>query len=249
MAQHLPERYPPVEKISDERRIAAVKEIFSTITGRYDFLNHLLSFRRDVAWRNFATRKMKFPQTQRFLDVACGTGDLSLAAARRHPQITVTGLDFVPQMVRAARHKAQAKKLAGRVSFLQGDALRLPFNDHTFDVAAIAFGIRNIPDRTRALREMARVVVRGGQVMVLEMSFQQKPLFGPVYRIYLNYVLPLQAKLISKNPAAYYYLTDSIKNFPPPGEFVDIMEQAGITHIETYPLTLGITWLYVGIAG
>ena len=110
MAQHLPERYPPVQKISDERRIAAVKEIFSTITGRYDFLNHLLSFRRDVAWRNFATRKMKFPQTQRFLDVACGTGDLSLAAARRHPQITVTGLDFVPQMVRAARHKAQAKK-------------------------------------------------------------------------------------------------------------------------------------------
>ena len=81
MSRQIPERYPPVKNISDERRIAAVKEIFSTITGRYDFLNHLLSFRRDVAWRKFAVKKMKFAGTRRFLDVACGTGDLSLAAA------------------------------------------------------------------------------------------------------------------------------------------------------------------------
>jgi len=248
MIKRLPEKYPAVKEISDAGRIGIVREIFSTITGRYDFLNRLLSLRRDVAWRRFAAKKMRFIQTGRYLDVACGTGDLSLAAARRCPDITVTGIDFVPEMVVAARKKVQATKLSPRVSFLEGDALRLPFNDRSFDVVAIAFGIRNIPDRVGALKEMARVAVRGGQVMVLEMSFSQKRLFRPLYLAYLNYLMPIQAKLFSKNPAAYYYLTDSIKNFPPPAEFVKNMDEAGLSRIETYPLTFGITRLYVGIA-
>ena len=215
MGKTLPEKYPQVKEVTDAQRISMVKEIFSTITGKYDFLNRLLSLRRDVAWRNFAAKKMHFFRTNRYLDVACGTGDLSIAAALRHPQISVTGIDFVPAMVDVARGKVQKKNLADRIVLMQGDALQLPFADNTFDVSGIAFGIRNIPDRKQALSEMLRVTIPGGQVMVLEMTFVQNRFFKLTYYVYLNFLLPAFAKLLSKNPAAYYYLADSIMNFPP----------------------------------
>ncbi len=239
-------KYPPLKTISDQERIRLVKEIFSTITGKYDFLNRFLSLRRDVAWRNFAAGKMRFFETRRYLDVACGTGDLSIAAAEKHPEISVTGLDFVPEMVETAQRKVQNGKLAHRIEFLQGDALLLPFADGSFDVAGIAFGIRNIPDRERALSEMLRVTVPGGQVMVLEMTFVQNRFFKFIYYVYLNYLLPVFARMFSKNPAAYYYLADSIMNFPNPDEFAKIMEETGMVQIEKYPLTFGIAWLHVG---
>lgn len=246
MKKPVPEKYPPVKEISDSDRISMVKEIFATITGKYDFLNHFLSLRRDVAWRRCAAKKMRFFQTNRYLDVACGTGDLAIAAAVHHPQIRVTGVDFVPEMVAASKEKVGKKNLDGRIDLMQGDALCLPFDDNSFDVAGIAFGIRNIPDRRRALSEMLRVVVPGGQVMVLEMTFVQNRFFKFIYYIYLNYLLPAFAKLFSKNPAAYHYLADSIMNFPPPDAFAKIMEEAGMVHVEKYPLTFGITWLHVG---
>ena len=241
-----PEKYPRVKTVTDAERIRMVKEIFSTITGKYDFLNRFLSLRRDVAWRNFAAKKMRFFQTNRYLDVACGTGDLSIAAAVRHPRISVTGIDFVTEMVAAAKDKVQNKNLAGRIEIMQGDALALPFEDNSFDVAGIAFGIRNIPDRERALSEMLRVTVPGGQVMVLEMTFVQNWFFKLLYYVYLNYLLPAFAKIFSRNPAAYYYLADSIMNFPDPDAFAKIMEGAGMVNVNKYPLTFGITWLHIG---
>ena len=246
MLNSAPEKYPQVKTITDAERINMVKEIFSTITGKYDFLNRFLSLRRDVAWRNFAAKKMRFFQTNRYLDVACGTGDLSVAAAVKHPQISVTGLDFVPEMVEAAINKVLKKNLADRIQIMQGDALHLPFEDSSFDITGIAFGIRNIPDRRRALSEMMRVTVPGGQVMVLEMTFVQNRFFKLIYYVYLNYLLPTFAKIFSKNPAAYYYLADSIMNFPSPDTFTNIMEEAGMVNVKKYPLTFGITWLHVG---
>src|SRR5512145_2054573 len=237
MGKTLPEKYPPIKEITDAQRIKMVKEIFSTITGKYDFLNRFLSLRRDVAWRNFAANRMRFFQTNRYLDVACGTGDLSIAAAVRHPQISVTGIDFVPAMVEAAKSKVKKKILADRIQVMPGDALQLPFEDNCFDVAGIAFGIRNIPDRRRALAEMLRVIVPGGQVMVLEMTFVQNRFFKLIYYVYLNYLLPVFAKLFSKNPAAYHYLADSIMNFPTPDEFAKIMEEAGMVQVEKHSLT------------
>lgn len=246
MEKSAPEKYPQIKEITDAQRISMVKEIFSTITGKYDFLNRFLSLRRDVAWRNFAAKKMRFFQTNRYLDVACGTGDLSVAAALRHSQIQVTGLDFVAEMVEAAKNKVQKKKLADRITLMQGDALQLPFDQNSFDVTGIAFGIRNIPDRKRALSEMLRVTVPGGQVMVLEMTFVQNRFFKLIYYVYLNYLLPAFAKIFSKNPAAYYYLADSIMNFPTPDAFAKIMAEAGMVNVEKHPLTFGITWLHVG---
>ena len=238
-------KYPSVKTISDAERVGMVKEIFSTITGKYDFLNHLLSLRRDVTWRRFAIKKMRFSRTNMFLDVACGTGDLSINACLKHHHIKAFGVDFVFPMVRAGKGKVEKKGLSGQVSFMQGNALRLPFHDNAFDVTGMAFGIRNIPDRMEALREMLRVTVPGGQIMILEMTFIENRFFKIFYYIYLNYMLPLMAKVFSENAAAYYYLADSIMNFPSPDAFAKIMQETGMS-VKIYPLTFGITCLYVG---
>ena len=145
------------------------------------------------------------------------------------------------------QQKIRQGRLSEQVCLLQGNALNLPFPDHSFDIAAVAFGIRNIPDRQRALEEMKRVVVPGGQVMVLEMNFPRHPLFRRLYDLYLNRLLPHAARLFSRNPAAYRYLGDSIMQFPAPHRFVRLMDAAGLRGIEKYSLTLGITYLYIGI--
>jgi demethylmenaquinone methyltransferase/2-methoxy-6-polyprenyl-1,4-benzoquinol methylase len=239
-------KYPSVKTITDAQRIGMVKEIFSTITGKYDFLNHLLSLRRDIAWRRFAIKKMVFFKTNMFLDIACGTGDLSINACLKHRHIKAFGVDFVFPMVKVGKDKVKKKGLSGQLNFMQGNALRLPFQDNSFDVIGIAFGIRNIPDRIEALREMLRVTVPGGQIIVLEMTFIENQFFKLFYYIYLNYLLPLMAKVFSKNAAAYYYLADSIMNFPSPDAFARIMQDTGMSEVKIYPLTFGITCLYVG---
>lgn len=240
------DKYPSVKKVSDEERIGMVKEIFSTITGRYDFLNHFLSLRRDIAWRRFAIKKMVFFKTKRFLDIACGTGDLSINACLKHRDILVDGVDFVYQMVHAANDKAKKKNLSGRTNFIQGNALKLPFDENSFDVTAMAFGIRNIPQKADALKEMLRVTVPGGQIMILEMTFIQNRFFKLFYYIYLNFLLPVLARVFSKNAAAYYYLADSIMNFPAPEEFAAFIRETGISDVEIFPRTFGIACLYVG---
>lgn len=246
MEKRVDKAYPSVREVTDNERVGMVKEIFSTITPRYDFLNHFLSLRRDIAWRRFAVKKMRFLRTKRFLDIACGTGDLSIDVARKYPGITVNGVDFVWEMIRVGREKIDQEKLSGRIQFMTGDALYLPFRDNTFDVAAMAFGIRNIPDKHAALREMLRVVVPGGQVMILEMTFTRNRLFQSFYNIYLNHLLPRLARRFSANPAAYHYLADSIMNFPTPEEFTALMEGAGIENVDAHSLTFGVTYLHVG---
>ena len=241
------ERYSPIRQMTDAERIRTVKEIFSTVTGRYDFLNHFLSLRRDIAWRQFTVRKLRFFSTDRFLDVATGTADLAIEAARQYPSIHVTGLDFVQAMMNRGVIKITERGLGDRIRLLRGDALDLPFPDHCFDSVAIAFGIRNIPDKHRALQEMKRVVVPGGQVMVLEMTFPREGVFQGVYHLYLHRILPAIARAFSKNPAAYEYLADSIVNFPSPEAFAKMMEEAGLAHVEKYSLDFGITYLHTGV--
>ena len=240
------DRYPPVTGIGREEHIGMVREIFTTIPGRYDFLNHLLSLRRDVAWRRFAARRMVFFDTFRLLDVATGTADLAIDAALRHPGIRVTGIDFVREMLRPGQRKIAARGLAGRLDLLQADALALPFPDGSFDVAASAFGIRNMPDRLAALREMRRVLVPGGRIQILEMNPPPKWIRRIFFAPYLKQILPAIARFYSKNPAAYGYLVDSILNFPTPEAFLKMMAQAGFRDLERHSLTLGITSLYIG---
>ena len=239
-------KYPSVEEVTDAERIDMVKDIFSTVTGSYDFLNHFLSLRQDIGWRRFSVRKMHFFDTYRLLDIAAGTADLTIEAARKCPSIQVAGLDFIQEMIGIGRIKIEKEALSDRVQLLQGDALDLPFSDKSFDAASIAFGIRNIPDKIRALKEMERVVVPGGQVIILEMASPRNRYVKRTYHSYLNRILPRLAKAFSRNPAAYHYLADSIIHFPPPEIFRGMMEEAGITKVEIYSLTFGITYLFIG---
>ena len=223
-----------------------VRDIFTTVHGRYDFLNHLLSLRRDVGWRDVAIRRMRFPRTRRFLDVATGTADLAIAAARRYPEVAVVGVDFAAPMLDVGRRKIDDARLAGRIALLEADALALPFPDCSFDVTAVAFGMRNIPDKLRALQEMSRVTVPGGQVMVLEMTFAPGRLFRPLYSFYLGRVLPRLARLFARNGATYFYLGDSIRHFPAPPRLASLMRQAGLESVSWHRLTFGTAYLHVG---
>ena len=238
--------YPPFATMSQAVQTGVVKEIFTTAHGRYDFLNHFLSLRRDVGWRRFAVQKMRFPAQGRFLDVATGTADLALEAALRHPRLSVTGVDFAEPMLRIGKKKVQAAGLSDRVTLLAGDALSLPFADRSFHVTAVAFGMRNIPDKRAALREMARVTVPGGQVMVLEMTFAPSGAFRGLYRIYLTRVLPGLARLFAANAGAYAYLADSIQGFPGPLAFQDLMRSAGLTDVVYFGLTFGTAYVHIG---
>ena len=240
------EPYPQVTGIGRDEHIGMVREIFSTIPGRYDFLNHFLSLRRDIAWRRFAVRRMRFFNTLRLLDVATGTADLAIEAARQHPEIRIVGIDFVREMLAPGRQKIAECGLDGRIHLLQADAMMLPFPDGSFDAVGIGFGIRNMPDRHGALREMRRVLVPGGRVYVLEMSAPRNRIWRVFFTPYLNLILPGISRLFSRNPTAYLYLVDSIFHFPPPEKFMTMITEAGFGGLERHPLTFGITNLYIG---
>jgi demethylmenaquinone methyltransferase / 2-methoxy-6-polyprenyl-1,4-benzoquinol methylase len=239
-------RYPPMTALTRRGHAEVVRDIFTTSHGRYDFLNHLLSLRRDVGWRDVTIARMRFGQTDRFLDVATGTADLAIAAARRWPGIGVTGVDFAAPMLDVGRRKIEAAGLEGRIELREGDAMSLPFPDASFDVTAVAFGLRNIPDRLGALREMKRVTVPGGQVMVLEMTFWPARAFRPLYGVYLRRILPAVARIFARNPRTYYYLADSIRHFPAPQALRDLMEQAGLGPVTYQGLTFGTAYLHIG---
>ena len=167
MREQQKKEYPSVQDMTNNQRISIVKDIFSSVTDKYDFLNRLLSGRRDVAWRKRTVSEMNFFNTNRFLDVATGTGDLALDCANTYPDVNVTGVDFVQEMVDKGIEKVAARNLLDRVDLKWGDATEIEFDDNSFDVTAIAFGIRNIPDKEKALMEMRRIIVPDGQVMVL----------------------------------------------------------------------------------
>ncbi len=238
--------YPSVQEMSDDQRIVIVKDIFASITDKYDFLNRFLSGRQDVAWRKRTVFEMKFFNTNRFLDVATGTGDLALDCANTYPEVNVTGVDFVQEMVNNGLKKVDAQYLNNRVELKWGDATQIEFDDNSFDVTAIAFGIRNIPDKEKALSEMKRIIVPDGQLMVLELTTPELGFWRNVYSFYLNGVLPKLAKWFTKNPAAYEYLADSIMNFPTRREFLALMESMGLKNCKAIPLTFGVCTLYIG---
>ncbi len=238
--------YPSVQEMSDDQRIVIAKDIFASITDKYAFLNRFLSGRQDVAWRKRTVFEMKFFNTNRFLDVATGTGDLALDCANTYPEVNVTGVDFVQEMVNNGLKKVDAQYLNNRVELKWGDATQIEFDDNSFDVTAIAFGIRNIPDKEKALSEMKRIIVPDGQLMVLELTTPELGFWRNVYSFYLNGVLPKLAKWFTKNPAAYEYLADSIMNFPTRREFLALMESMGLKNCKAIPLTFGVCTLYIG---
>jgi demethylmenaquinone methyltransferase/2-methoxy-6-polyprenyl-1,4-benzoquinol methylase len=225
--------------MSDPR---AVKAMFARIARRYDLLNHLLSAGLDRRWRNALVRSLGDVRGQVLVDSCCGTGDLAFALERAGAR--VVGVDFTPEMLARARHKAGA----GSARFLAGDALRLPLADGRFDGAAIAFGLRNVADRRRGLRELMRVVRPGGTVAVLEFSLPRGRWMGVLYRFYFTRVLPRVGGWISGDEGAYRYLPDTVLAWPSPEELRAEMQGLGLEACGFRLLSGGIACLSYGRA-
>lgn len=232
--------------VNEKEHTERIRALFSGIASRYDRINRQQSFRRDISWRRFTARKMRFFNTMRYLDVATGTADLALEAVLRYQGISAVGVDISEDLLHIGRSKISESNLHDRIELMQGNALDLKFEDKSFDVAGIAFGIRNINDRLHALREMTRVVVPGGQVMVLELAFHGTGIIKPAYYVYLKAVIPLMARLFAKDPGAYGYMGRSIMEFPSPEEFCTTMQGAGLVGVRSWPLTFGVARLFTG---
>jgi demethylmenaquinone methyltransferase/2-methoxy-6-polyprenyl-1,4-benzoquinol methylase len=238
--------YPKLNLMNPSEHIRLVQEVFKTIPKRYDFLNHFLSLGQDVLWRRFTVKQACLADKNRLLDVAIGTGDLAIQAVKTNPAIQVSGLDFSPEMLWLCDRKIRARGLADKIRLIQGNGLTLPFRDNSFNALTIGFGIRNIPEKLRALQEMQRVVIPGGRILILEMGLPNSRIINFFYRLYLRHFIPWMARLFSPNPEAYYYLADSILHFAKPQEFVELMQEAGIKNCQIHSLTFGITYLFIG---
>ncbi len=219
--------------------------MFSRIAGRYDLLNHLLSGNTDKRWRKMVARRLQ-PVLERpgarALDVACGTGDLSLALIAASGA-RVTGLDFCRPMLDLAARKAQRETPSA--VFIEGDALSLPFEDETFDAVTIAFGLRNLSSVERGLDELRRVLKPGGRVAILEFSRPIVPGFNALFQFYFARVLPRIGGMISGSQSAYTYLPASVSRFPSQKELAAMMRAAGFESVEYENLTGGIAALHL----
>lgn len=228
---------------SDRER--QVRRIFSEIAPRYDLLNHVLSLNVDRRWRRRAVDLLGWTRAPRgtYLDACAGTYDLALELAGREGfDGTVVASDFAAPMLREG-----ADKLEGApVRPVCGDSLRLPFPDGTFQGATVGFGVRNLADLGRGLRELHRVLAPGGRLVVLEFTIPPNPVVRSLYMLYFTRILPLVGRIVSGHPWAYTYLPESVKGFPGPEGLEEMMSEAGFTGTGHRLLTLGIAALHWG---
>jgi demethylmenaquinone methyltransferase/2-methoxy-6-polyprenyl-1,4-benzoquinol methylase len=218
----------------------AVEGMFASLAQRYDLLNSLLSQGQDRRWRRRAAQLTRAQPGDRVLDVCSGTGALAALLRRRvGASGQVMGVDLTEAMLEVARTRVPG------VSFVVGDACALPFPDQSFDAATMAFGLRNIGDRQRALDELARVLRPGGRAVILEFS-QVHPLLRPAYQWYSRRLIPVIARVVMGRDSAYRYLTDSIAAFASPELVTSWLKQAGLDPVRVYRMTAGVVAIHVG---
>jgi len=223
-----------------------VKDMFDRIAPKYDFLNRLLSLRQDIVWRSQMVKAANLAKNSRVLDVACGTCDVALEVNSQLKGCSrIFGLDFSFGMLRLGKQKLieQDKK---NIALLNADALNLPFQHDIFDAVFIAFGIRNIMDRQRAINSFFKVLNNGGRLAVLELTTPEKGIFRSLYLLYFQKILPVIGSFFSKHNNAYTYLPASVLKFPTPQEFSRIMKKAGFKNIRFKQMTFGIVTLFIG---
>jgi demethylmenaquinone methyltransferase/2-methoxy-6-polyprenyl-1,4-benzoquinol methylase len=218
-----------------------VSKMFDDVANRYDFLNDLLSLGRTKAWRRVVTSIIAPKPGMKILDIAAGTGSSSRPLVDKGAD--VTALDFSQGMIE------QGRKQNKNIKFVQGDALKLPFEENSFDVTTISFGLRNTSNTETALKEAMRVTKDGGRIVVAEFSHPVNPIFKKIYLNYLMKALPVIVKKISKNPDAYIYLAESIRAWPDQAELASIMRDSGFKSVAWQDLTFGIVAVHIGYKG
>ena len=225
---------------------AAVKEMFSGIARRYDFLNHFLSLNIDKRWRSLVSANLQDVRNREdalILDVACGTGDLSFEL-QASAKAKVIGTDFCHPMLSEAKKKDEST--GSNIPFVEGDAMNLAFADGSFDAVTIAFGLRNLSNFQNGLAELRRVLKLGGRLVVLEFSSPVIPGFRQVFNFYFNRVLPRVGGMVSGSRGAYEYLPDSVSKFPDQEKLVEMMKAVGFENVAYQNLTGGIAAIHHG---
>lgn len=226
-----------------DKKAQTIQQMFSEIAPRYDLLNRVLSAGVDRSWRVATVKAALARNPGRVLDLATGTGDMALLLKKVAPKTEVIGGDFAPPMLELARQKAQKAGLS--ISFIEADALDLPFPNNHFDAVTVAFGFRNFADYSRALVELNRVLAPAGRLCILDFPPPPKSRLGLLYGFYFTRILPLVGGLVSGSASAYRYLPESVRRFPDPPRLAAMMDLAGFSTRYQF-FTGGITALHTG---
>ena len=229
----------PADKTPD--RIAGM---FDAIAPRYDLLNHLLSAGIDKRWRARAIESLRLTGRETLIDVCTGTADVALGATGA---ARILGVDFAGAMLALGLTKVRSAGQERRISLVRGDAMRLPAPDAIADAVSVAFGIRNVQRPEIGCAEMARVLRPGGRLAILEFGMPRIAGVSALYRWYFSRVLPFIGRRISGHTAAYSYLPASVGSFPPPAEFVTLLQHVGFSEVRAVPMTFGIVYLYTAV--
>ncbi|MDQ0477994.1 bifunctional demethylmenaquinone methyltransferase/2-methoxy-6-polyprenyl-1,4-benzoquinol methylase UbiE [Chryseobacterium sp. MDT2-18] len=219
-----------------------VEDMFDNIAPKYDLLNHVLSMKIDVLWRNTLVKWMNADQPKEVLDVATGTGDLAIAV-QKGTGAKMIGLDLSQQMLNVGIEKIRKINLTEQIEMIKGDAENLPFESNKFDAVSVAFGVRNFENLEKGLSELKRVVKEGKSVYILEFS-KVEGFLAPFYMFYFKNILPQIGKLVSKDNRAYTYLPDSVNAFPFGEKMKTILLNVGFRKVEYKKLSLGIATIY-----
>ncbi|MEQ8627392.1 bifunctional demethylmenaquinone methyltransferase/2-methoxy-6-polyprenyl-1,4-benzoquinol methylase UbiE [Ekhidna sp.] len=234
----------PYKDKSDAKK-KQVAEMFDSISGKYDFLNHFLSLGIDIRWRKKAIKMLRDLQPKKILDIATGTGDFAIESLKLNPE-KVVGVDISEGMLNVGRQKMEKKGYSDIIDMQSGDSENLHFEDNSFDAVIVAFGVRNFENLEKGLSEMNRVLRPGGRAVILEFSKPTAFPFKQLYNFYFRWILPKIGKVVSKDNAAYTYLPESVNEFPFGDDFLKILEKTGYKNTKCKPLTLGISSIYVG---
>ena len=234
-----------------DKREARIRRMFGEIAPAYDFLNHLFSLNIDKRWRGRTARLVPPAPAGNgpILDLCTGTGDLALAYDRASSgTVPIIAADFCREMLVRGERKVTGTGASARIRFVEADAQRLPFPADTFQLVAIAFGLRNITDTDAGLSEMVRVTRPGGRIAILEFSRPRHWLLGRIYRWYFRYLLPLVGQIVCRNrESAYRYLPESVLRFPDHEDLAAQLRSHGLAEVRYEPFTFGIATLYVGV--
>ncbi len=231
---------------SGDSKKMEVEKMFDKIAPKYDLLNRVLSLGIDVSWRKRAISYLEPGQPKELLDVATGTADVALMAAKVLKPSRIIGIDIANQMLDIGRKKILKEGLEGVITLETGDSEKLRFSDASFDAVTVAFGVRNFENLEKGLSEMYRVLRPGGRIVILEFSRPQLFPFKQLYNTYFKYVLPLIGRLTSRDVRAYTYLFESVQAFPEGDQFLQILSQTGFQNPLCERLTLGICTIYAG---